>query len=906
MHQPTFDDGSRAIAGKPIRARRRLPPRSLRRWAAGLIVMMLSACGGGGGAPDAPVVDPGPGPDPGPSTFALVPARLGLALGGDGSVLAVQPPGALTWSSSNPAVVSVDAQGRVTALAEGSAVVTATAGTASSASSVRVYAAAAPTGSALIATALSQGRISAEQSLMYQVFAVFGDERLPPEFDGAPDPAPNHLLLRQLMTTIGSLSPSAQDVLRPFLVPPIYADSWFAQRVGLTAVPAPARTSAQAAVAPRQRALAATNCSVAITPSLYARVSTAHFNVYYTVFGGTALADENTRSAAMAATIASLVEEVYAADTQLIDPLDRLDDSGEACDGGDNKYDIYLGPYALGGLAAWTTAYPLPPLVGGGNACARRPSHMMLNSQSAEFAAAAAQPANARPMVKSILAHEFLHALQLSMDRAASCADTEWFDEATAQWVMDHVVPTIAQGLPGEFGMEPGIGNVASNYAKSGPVLAEYLYSGHLVSIEKSGTNPKLNGYSDYLFFQFIARTKGPAAIKQIFDAMAGGRNSVEAVAAAVDMKTVWPEFAKTLWIGWEDKVLDYWATEDEYRFGLAQVYAQVPTQLNVPQDVKNRQKSLPIDQKGGKTAQFELLAAALTFGGDYEIEPRSVLYEHLKFNDATVHTAVFYNPIANRDDNGFMKLQALRKIGGKWQAPEDWTNDAFKTWCLDKQDERLEELLLIVSNSQADRSVEQPFVIGNKSPMKLATSNVGCWRWFGTSSLTTQWVTGETTVESMTGQFFRYRELLDPALRSVGLIGLDAFIADQPSQIAFSISGRLDASGCTISGSGTALQQAIGEGSLFINYLTLDGPPSPLDRMVVGSGTTTVPAVTETIACAGGVEKVTLDIAANWLSLPPEGVRISADGQTISGSWVRTDSGGTKTSAWIFTSVRD
>ena len=44
------------------------------------------------------------------------------------------------------------------------------------------------------------------------------------------------------------------------------------------------------------------------------------------------------------------------------------------------------------------------------------------------------------------------------MARAASCKDLEWFDEATAQWAMDHLVPTIAQGLPGEFGMEPGLG----------------------------------------------------------------------------------------------------------------------------------------------------------------------------------------------------------------------------------------------------------------------------------------------------------------------------------------------------------------------------------------------------------------------------------------------------------------
>jgi hypothetical protein len=55
---------------------------------------------------------------------------------------------------------------------------------------------------------------------------------------------------------------------------------------------------------------------------------------------------------------------------------------------------------------------------------------MSLNSLSIEFATAEQQPANSGPMVKSLLAHEFLHALQFTIDRAASCKDLEWLDEA--------------------------------------------------------------------------------------------------------------------------------------------------------------------------------------------------------------------------------------------------------------------------------------------------------------------------------------------------------------------------------------------------------------------------------------------------------------------------------------------
>jgi hypothetical protein len=138
------------------------------------------------------------------------------------------------------------------------------------------------------------------------------------------------------------------------------------------------------------------------------------------VFGGTSFAAENAKSAAAAAMVASFVEQVYDAEIKLIDPLDRLDDSKEACNGGDAKYDIYYGPYGLAGIAAWTTSYALAPdQIGKKSECALRPSYMMLNSLSIEFFAAEQQPANSGPMVKSLLAHEFLHALQFTMARAA-------------------------------------------------------------------------------------------------------------------------------------------------------------------------------------------------------------------------------------------------------------------------------------------------------------------------------------------------------------------------------------------------------------------------------------------------------------------------------------------------------
>jgi hypothetical protein len=62
---------------------------------------------------------------------------------------------------------------------------------------------------------------------------------------------------------------------------------------------------------------------------------------------------------------------------------------------------------------------------------------------------------------------------------------------------------------------------------------------------------PRKNGYADYIFFQYLARKYDAQTIKAVFDASTD-QASVEAVEAALapkgGMRTVWPEFALTLW----------------------------------------------------------------------------------------------------------------------------------------------------------------------------------------------------------------------------------------------------------------------------------------------------------------------------------------------------------------------
>ena len=95
-------------------------------------------------------------------------------------------------------MAGVDADGQVTAVAPGSVVVSAAAGAASASARVTVHAPTAPSSATLIEAALAQNTIDAEQALTYRVFALFGDPRLPPQFEGAPDGVADHALMRRL------------------------------------------------------------------------------------------------------------------------------------------------------------------------------------------------------------------------------------------------------------------------------------------------------------------------------------------------------------------------------------------------------------------------------------------------------------------------------------------------------------------------------------------------------------------------------------------------------------------------------------------------------------------------------------------------------------------------------------
>ncbi len=853
-----------------------------------VVAITVTACGGSGdGTPAADPMDP-----PGAATqeFTLVPASASLAESDDRLLLAVGATGELIWSSSDPSVASVDAAGVVHALAKGSAVISARSATGVATATLKIFRTTGPTpdpsSETLIAAALAAGQISAEESLTYRLFALFGDARLPAALSGAPSELADHLLLREVSGALPTLSQATQELLMPFLLPPIYAESWYAKQRKAVAI---------AAATGRKRPADVTiNCFFA-QPQLGAeKRTTAHFNVH-NVFDSTFLQGDDDKPTTETITdlVVSLVEEVYQSETDLFKRF-PLADTQENCNGGDGALDIYLHPLA-GRTKALTVAYP--------GRCEKVPAFIVINTSELFLSlgiARGSQPlATKRKEWKSYIAHEFLHAIQFGMDRAAACKDYQWLDEATATWVMDHVEP----GANFEDG---GTGVASPGFARrQGKFLMNYLYNDHRVSIEKASpeSNPGLNGYGDYLFFQYLARVHQPETIKAILDATEG-QASVEAMASALEsrggMKAIWPKFALTLWNDDVGHVLDDWSRLDGYDVGLAAIYSpSAPPTL-----ASTMLKTLEVDQKGQPRQAFQLLKNTLAPSGYYEIEPRSIHYEHLKFSDATVSSFYFFNPIAGLPNREFIKVQVKKKIGGTWREIEDWTAEPFKQLCLDRKDERVEEILVVVSNSEVNRGSELPLRYPKLVPMAASTSNVGCWKWQGSAStVVTGTVPGPSESTSRGNVTFEVASVLPGRL------------VFETSEGSVSGSSTAVAGECTFGsvGAGRAARRLpMPDGTIGLN-LDLDlgfgqiGGESP-DRKLVTLSASSLLSTTNTVVCPTQTQTSTFDSSWDWLHVDePELYQASADGRTIEGRFNRTVPGGTTiNTVWKFTAMRE
>jgi hypothetical protein len=719
-----------------------------------------------------------------------------------------------------------------------------------------------PTSTQLIDTALAAGSISAEQALIYKMFAEFRDPRLPAGFVGRPSRNADTRIVAQVAQAWPGLSAATQQTLEPFFILPMYEGSWFSNRLVTTGTRNALTASAKATGKAR---LAAPDdepnpCARPVIEGVFGVKVTAHANIHYV----TSDPQSQGETEPVATVVARYIEEIYGKETGLLGrspPSDALIDSG--CNGGDGALDITILP-----MNSWRMDYGYDdPTIGRTvpyrQGCSPTPSHLLMRG------AAVIGPEQEKK-IRDILSHELFHTIEFGIPHATgNCADYEWLSEATGNWMIDYVYPDDSN---------------PANKAEHG-YAAGYMYVEHPVAIDDAGTfadADDTNGYADYVFLFYLARSRNPATIRAIWDATTG-QDSIAALKTGVgDLEQTWHQFALTSWNDYQRGQKSQFHDWDRLEWGMKKMF-------DTPRQSSQRATEVKLD--GQSSREIELLR---TLVNDH-IERLSFHYDYLKFTDATVRSVTYENIIAAGGATD-LKVRALLKINGQW-SEEDWSDQtdpdkAFKTYCRDESSEHIEELVLVYSNGDPQRP-SPPITVFQKP--KLSFSNVGCHKWSGTSKVTITDAFGARITYSAAVTFAVNEEAseADPTGRTY-----------QVESGTATVEGASGPEECRQTYTLNSGSIAPTDGRLQLRLV-----PSGADvpRAVVGFGITTIPGTTITLVCGGQTLPATGPVPANWLTfdiVPPlDGAEISSDGQSIRGNAQNTNgTSGVRTVAeWDF-----
>jgi hypothetical protein len=611
----------------------------------------------------------------------------------------------------------------------------------------------------LIDEALAAGTINAEQALTYKIFADFGDSRLPAAFRGDDSgvitvDSPG-LAARQWAT----LSPVTRDLIGPYLVPAFYEGSWWSlRRAGATSI----------------RPLAGCKpweidtCSI-LTDWLY--VAGNHVRVWYEKDR-----DEDFRVAA------DLVREV---DAKIWPELFKVMGRYPILDhemNGTKLLDIVIADNMAPGVLA--TTFPLA------FGCMRGPTYVVINRNYPSI-----------DELHSAFAHELFHSVQHTYN-TEKCFEVNyaWLMESTATWFEDELYPHV---------------NREHSFAK------DYLDKTELslgTDIGLEGRAKKGHWYGAYTFFFYLTRIGGAdpnTLVRNVWEATekADALHALDAglKKSGVPLEKSWPEFAVYSWN--EEAPFNRYDTDDKLKH---KAKLEISGNLTVPAGDK----------------RFEL--------GDNKLSLPylSMRYFRLDFPDAAVSTVAFYNGIQRAldekpvtwladfgnvltarkvSDPASIKgahVDALLKVDGKWTRADEaadkadvWNDKPFKTLCRDLKKERIESMVIILSNSDIESTLQPQ----GKFPPIVQATNIGCYAWEGSADLTNN--DGNGRIEKMTVSNLRLEARGDvPDDEDTPLRRLFTVVA---GTFRWSISGA--SGGCTFSA--PVVDESLGQGNLLYTF---------------------------------------------------------------------------------------
>ena len=346
-------------------------------------------------------------------------------------------------------------------------------------------------------------------------------------------------------------------------------------------------------------------------------------------------------------------------------------DAGIPNNGGSDAIDFYLvhAPLDKDGVKAWLgVARASDPK----NSCQLSARYLLLDSNEPLGSETSAG------MLQTVT-HEFFHAIQFNFPLKTGCWQPEyaWFTEASATWAEDYVYP----------------------HAQSEQALAYALLNDPQKPVDLWEENG-LHQYGAYLLpYYFSRKLHAPDLVRQAWQAFGGDANSVHAIGTTIagldGWDGVWPEV--TLY-NWNREPVDDYKEVDQLERGA------------VPE--------------GGV---YEIGTGGIGLSGD--LDHLSATYYHFKFLDEARTVQFKGNGLGAYQH---INVRALLKVDGQWKQPEDWTQEREKFFCRDIAGQNLEELVIIISNSDGEN--EQDIDVPDAAPM-VDAKDIGCDNWMGSVS---------------------------------------------------------------------------------------------------------------------------------------------------------------------------
>lgn len=547
-----------------------------------------------------------------------------------------------------------------------------------------------PTSADVIDAALVAGTITKEQAILYQMYAQFGDSRLPQEYRGDDVgliEGDGYDRAAAYVASIGesNLSPATTEALRPFFTPPYYQGSWWQQRDA----GAVTTFSAKGTAVPAVKAVKFGVAPLATPTKIgWTAVTGTNVVVWY-----------RDKHAATDAGRASILLNEYETNiwpklTTLMGRTPKSDlgtggllDLGLAWTEDDGRLDVFLDD--LSGTLEGRTQSAVPWK--GKDTAARiflkrtLPMHGLLAQA----------------------AHELMHAIQYSYDVAASSiAEYRTTKEATAAWASHYIYP----GAHWE-----------SKYAKS--------YFAEINNSYDDKATSESFPYGAYVFPLFLETKFSPSIIKAIWDKTLTRNTELPAIGDAIGgagstFEDTWREFIPA---NWNKETLD------TYRpFGVTDQPANsgdsAMTQANGYGEARHA-----IDLPHASMAYIRLTLAA---------SDRSLLFINgMTYTHRTKDGGAGLLPYFEGRDASNRKgvsMQLYLKVNGSWQSKAvDISNVPWVAVCRDDPAGKIEEVIFMYGNGEIDPSgVNYAKLLPPLDPPGLIATDIGCRDWTGSLDL--------------------------------------------------------------------------------------------------------------------------------------------------------------------------